>query len=390
MMRRFRFSQLIAPLLLLALMAAAVAARAQDKAAMEQMQKDIEALQKELKSVQGERSNLQKDLEKSEKEINELQKKAEKIKQNLNEQNKELNQLNQERATLEQQQAARKAELAEQMRASYKLGQTSELKVLLNQESPDALARMMKYHSYFMAAQQQKLEAYRATIVRIDELTPAIEQKAASLAQMQQQLEQQRTSLKKAQGQRQSALAQVNANLKDKQKELGQLQRDRERLQNLMNRVTRSVAGVAKSPAYVPLPSAGAKFTSRKGRLPWPTQGNMLHKFGSPRVAGQINWSGAYIAAPQSTPVVAVHYGRVVFADYFGGHGLLIIVDHGEGYMSLYAHNEVLLKNAGDLVKAGETIARVGSSGGQATNGLYFEIRAQGKPVNPSLWLAGG
>ncbi len=363
-------------------------ALAQSKDEMSKLQKDIEALQAELKAVQGERSSLQKQVEKSETQINDLQKKADKIKQEMQQQNQQLQQMNNKRSSLERQQQAQKAQLAEQVRASYKLGQTSEIKVLLNQESPDALGRMMKYHSYFMAAQNQKLDSYRATIAEIDQLTPQIQQKTAELAQLQSQFDGQREQLKKIHGQRQAALAQANANLKDKQQELKQLQRDRDRLQALMNQVTRRVAGAAKSPSYVPLPAAGAKFTSRKGRLPWPTQGTMTHRFGSPRIAGQINWSGAYINAAQGTPVVAVHYGRVVFADYFGSHGLLVIVDHGEGYMSLYAHNQVLLKKAGELVKAGETIARVGSTGGQPDNGLYFEIRYQGKPINPDLWLA--
>lgn len=375
-------------LLIAGLCCYSLGAMAQNKDDMNKLQKDIEALQAELKAVQGERSNLQKQVEKSETQINDLQKKADKIKQEMQQQNQQLQEMNNKRSSLERQQKAQQAQLAEQVRASYKLGQTSEVKVLLNQESPDALGRMMKYHSYFMAAQTQKLDSYRTTIAEIDQLTPQIQQKADELAQLQSQFDGQRDQLKKIHGQRQAALAQANANLKDKQQELKQLQRDRDRLQALMNQVTRRVAGAAKSPAYVPLPAHGAKFTSRKGRLPWPTQGTMTHRFGSPRIAGQINWSGAYISATQGAAVVAVHYGRVVFADYFGSHGLLVIVDHGEGYMSLYAHNQVLLKKAGELVNAGEAIAKVGSSGGQAANGLYFEIRYQGKPINPDQWLA--
>jgi septal ring factor EnvC (AmiA/AmiB activator) len=278
--------------------------------------------------------------------------------------------------------------MADQVRASYKLGKQSELKVLFNQESPDGFARMMKYHSYFMAAHNDKLASYQETITRIDAITPSIEQKTIELSVLQQQLDRQRDQLKKLHGQRQTALAKVNANLKNKEQALRQLVEDRNRLQALMNQVTKRVAGAAQSPAYVPLPSMGERFTARKGRLPWPTQGRLLHRFGSARIAGQINWSGAYIGAPQGNSVIAVHHGRVVFADYFGGHGLLVIVDHGEGYMSLYAHNQVLLKKAGELVKAGEPIARVGNSGGQASDGLYFEIRHQGKPIDPSAWLA--
>jgi murein hydrolase activator len=367
-------------------------ALADEKAEMAKLQKEIEALQKELKNVQGTRSSLQKELEKSEIQINTLQKKANDINKQLKEQDKELEKLKNERSQLEQARKNQQAQIAEQMRAAHKLGEQSEVKVLLNQESPDQLSRIMKYHSYFMAAHTSKMQAYLDTITRIDTLTPEIEKKTLELGSMQAELDAQRIRLKTIHGQRQQALAKVNSQLKNKSQELNQLNNDRRRLQALLERVTKSVAttGAINSPSYVPLPKGGEKFSLRKGRLPWPTQGSMIHRFGSARIAGQMNWNGAYIAAPMGNTVIAVHHGRVVFADYFGGHGLLVIVDHGEGYLSLYAHNKSLLKKAGEPVHAGEAIANVGNSGGQAGTGLYFEIRHNGKPINPSGWLARG
>ena len=368
------------------------AAQADEKTDMAKLQKEIEALQKELKEVQGTRSDLQKDLEKSEKQINELQKKADEINKELNQQNKELNQLKNERSQLEQARKKQQTQIAEQMRAAHKLGEQSEVKVLLNQESPDQVSRIMKYHSYFMEAHTAKMKSYLETITRIDSLTPEIEKKTLELAGMQSELDNQRAALKNIHGEREQALAKVNNDLKNKNKVLKQLSEDRRKLQALLDRVTRQVAttGAINAPGYVPLPKGGEKFSQRKGRMPWPTQGSMIHRFGSARIAGQMNWSGAYISAPMGNNVQAVHHGRVVFADYFGGHGLLVIVDHGEGYMSLYAHNQRLLKKAGEPVQAGEVIATVGNSGGQASAGLYFEIRHQGKPIDPNQWLARG
>ncbi|WP_331344063.1 murein hydrolase activator EnvC family protein [Cellvibrio sp. UBA7661] len=375
---------------LLSLALSGVYAQADEKAEMAKLQKDIEALQKELKQVQGTRSTLQKDLEKSEKQINELQKKANDINKQLKEQNNELNQLKNERSQLEQARQQQQAQIAEQMRAAHKLGEQSEVKVLLNQESPDQVSRIMKYHSYFMEAHSQKMRTYLDTITRIDALTPEIEKKTFELGAMQAELDTQRAQLKTVHQTRQQALAKVNSELKNKNQELKQLSEDRRRLQALLERVTSRVAttGAINSPGYVPLPKGGEKFSLRKGRLPWPTQGSMIHRFGSARIAGQMNWNGAYIAAPMGNSVVAVHHGRVVFADYFGGHGLLVIVDHGEGYLSLYAHNQSLLKKAGEPVSAGEAIAHVGNSGGQSSSGLYFEIRHNGKPIDPGSWLA--
>jgi murein hydrolase activator len=363
-----------------------------EKSDMEKLQKDIAALQKELKSVQGARSGLQKELEKSETQINDLEKKAEDIKKELNKQHQDLDDLKQERTQLEQQRTSQQEKIAAQILAAYKLGQQSDVKLLLNQESPDKVSRLMSYHGYFVLAQQRKVETYRDTINKIDSITPDIEKKTLELASIQSQLDSQRTALGSAHKERQIALNKVNSQIKNKQQELTQLNEDRQKLQVLLSRVTRKIAssGAINSPAYVPLPKGGEKFSVRKGRLLWPTKGKMIHRFGSPRIAGQLNWSGAYIASEPGNKVIAVHHGRVVFADYFGGHGLLIIVDHGEGFLSLYAHNQSLLKKAGDPVTAGESIAIIGNSGGQSSIGVYFEIRRDGKPIDPSTWLAPG
>ena len=392
MSRFFAFTKTFALKGLLCTALICTVVHADEKADMAKLQKEIEALQKELKEVQGTRSDLQKDLEKSEKQINELQKKADEIDKELNQQNKELNQLKNERSQLEQARKNQQAQIAEQIRAAHKLGEQSEVKVLLNQESPDQVSRIMKYHSYFMEAHTAKMKTYLDTITRIDALTPEIEKKTLELVDMQSALDGQRAALKNIHGEREQALAKVNNDLKNKNKALKQLSEDRRKLQALLDRVTRQVAttGAINAPGYVPLPKGGEKFSQRKGRMPWPTQGSMVHRFGSARIAGQMNWSGAYISAPMGNNVQAVHHGRVVFADYFGGHGLLVIVDHGEGYMSLYAHNQRLLKKAGEPVQAGEVIATVGNSGGQASAGLYFEIRHQGKPIDPNQWLARG
>lgn len=365
---------------------------ADEKADMAKLQKEIAALQKELKSVQGARSGLQKDLEKSETQINDLEKKAENIKKELNQQNQELNNLKQERSQLEKQRTSQQEKISSQILAAYKLGQQSDVKLLLNQESPDKVSRLMSYHGYFVLAQQQKVETYRDTIARIDTITPDIEKKTLELASMQTQLDGQRNALSGAHKERQVALNKVNSQIKNKQQELEQLNEDRQKLQVLLSRVTRKIAtsGAINSPDYVPLPKGGEKFSVRKGKLPWPTKGKMIHRFGSPRIAGQLNWNGAYITAASGNKVIAVHHGRVVFADYFGGHGLLVIVDHGEGFLSLYAHNQSLLKKAGDPVIAGESIAIIGNSGGQSNIGVYFEIRRDGKPIDPSAWLAPG
>ena len=348
---------------------------------MKALQENIQQLQKELKSIQGERSDLQKNLQKSETEVGELLKKIEQINRDLKDQNNQLKELQQERETLQGAKRSQQAEVATQVASAYQLGQQSQIKLLLNQESPERVSRMLKYHQYFLAARAEKLAAYMATLEQLDELEPRIAAKTVVLGNSQKALQARHAELKQRQKDRQQALTKINSTLKNKDQEWRQLEEDRERLQALLQQVTHTVGSV-------PLPTGNEKFSSRKGQLPWPTEGKVIHRFGSPRVSGQMQWSGLMIRAAEGKPVIAVHHGRVVFADYFRGHGLLLIVDHGEGYLSLYAHNQSLFKTTGDWVRAGDAIANVGNSGGQAETGLYFEIRQNGKPTNPATWLA--
>ncbi|HTF85049.1 MAG TPA: peptidoglycan DD-metalloendopeptidase family protein [Cellvibrio sp.] len=348
---------------------------------MKALQENIQQLQKELKSIQGERSELQKNLQKSETEVGELLKKIEQINRDLKQQNNQLKELQQERETLQGAKRSQQSEVAAQVASAYQLGQQSQIKLLLNQESPERVSRLLKYHQYFLAARAEKLAAYQATLEQLDELEPRIAAKTLELDKSQKALQARHQELKQRQQDRQQALARINSTLKDKDQELRQMEEDRKRLQALLQQVTHTVGSV-------PLPDGNEKFSSRKGRLPWPTDGKVIHRFGSPRVSGQMQWSGMMIRAAEGKPVIAVHHGRVVFADYFRGHGLLLIVDHGEGFLSLYAHNQSLFKTTGDWVRAGDAIASVGNSGGQAETALYFEIRQNGKPTDPATWLA--
>lgn len=359
-----------------------------EKSDMAKLQKEIGELQSELKKVQGARSNVQQDLQKNEEQMSALQKKVENIQQDINEQNKQINNLQKERDNLQKARAKQQKQAADQVRAAYELGQQPQFKVFLNQESPERISRMMKYHSYFMAAHADKIKTYLDTITQLTALEPEIAQKTEDLRKVKEQLDNQQQEIVAAQTQRKQTLAKINSTISSKDRELQDMLEDRRQLQSLLQKVTRATNSLAAAPSYVPLPNAGEKFSSRKGRLPWPTQGRIGHKFGSSQVEGQLQWNGILINANSGQQVVAVHYGRVVFADYFRGQGLLVIVDHGEGYLTLYAHNQLLHKKAGDPVKAGEVISSVGNSGGQSDNGLYFEIRFQGKAIDPAIWLA--
>ena len=179
---------------------------------------------------------------------------------------------------------------------------------------------------------------------------------------------------------RQETLKQLQATIATKDQQLKANEKDQERLKNLIARVVR-VSGDLENPVKA------QNINTLKGQLPWPTKGPIRHSYNSQRISGKVRWQGMVIGAPSDSPVKSVHHGRVVFSDYLRGHGLLVIVDHGHGILSLYAHNKTLYKNLGEWVNAGEIIAAVGNTGGQAKAGLYFELRYKGNPTNPHRWL---
>ena len=203
-------------------------------------------------------------------------------------------------------------------------------------------------------------------------------------------------------------LARLNGELGEGDRKLKARQQEQARLDELLKTIEATLArqareaeqrrlaasaGPAASKAAGPqvsssVPSPGGTFAQARGKLPWPVDGRLLARFGTPRSDSRLKWDGVLIGAPAGTRVRAIHDGRVVFADWLRGAGLLLIVDHGGGYLSLYGHNQSLLKGAGERVRAGEAIATVGSSGGQDSPALYFAIRQQGQPSDPLRWCS--
>lgn len=354
--------------------------RAKYEARIEQLQRNIQKLQSSLEQAQGTRDQLREQLEASESEIGELLRNIERIEKELEEQKEDLQSLKSERRDLQIARAEQQEAIARQVRAAYQLGRQSQIKLLLNQESPQRVDRLLRYYDYWLEARADKISRYLGTLKQLDQLEPRIQERSRQLAQSQKGLETRHQQLREQQKTRQQTLAKLNERIRSTDQKLGELRQDRARLESILEEMANSLAGLA-------LPGDGQAFSERKGRIPRPARGPVRHAFGSPQLNGQVPRTGLVIAAPAGAPVIAVHHGRVVFSDYLRGHGLLLIVDHGEGYMSLYAHNQALYKETGEWVAPGETIARVGASGGQEQPGLYFEIRHKGRPLDPGPWL---
>jgi septal ring factor EnvC (AmiA/AmiB activator) len=265
--------------------------------------------------------------------------------------------------------------IANHLAAAYRLQGQDIFKMFLNQENPDRFDRMMRYHQYFSMARTETLATYEKTIAELAQNSAAISERESTLAARQRDLDTERSELVTQRRKRERLLASLDSQMKDRSKERERLTQDRGRLEQLLVELTRRTQAL------------DGTFATTKGKLPWPVQGKVEHGFGEARAGGHLKWHGVFIAAKEGTTVTAVHRGRVAFADWLRGFGLLTIVDHGNGFMTLYAHADVIYKQVGDWVEGGETIATAGRSGGQTESGLYFEVRSKGTPVNPRGWL---
>ena len=269
--------------------------------------------------------------------------------------------------------------LAEQVLMSYVAGRQEMLKLLLNQGSPSRLGRMVVYYDYLNRARSQRLDAVEVEIETSTRLATETARVAQELSRLEQTQADELYVLESSKNERRLVLAKLEQDLATSGDEMRQLRGEEQRLGELLARLE-------SSPTGFPLEAVG-DFPSVRGELAWPISGSIVSDFGQARAGGRLRWNGVVMGAPGGTPVRAVHYGRVAYADWLPRLGLLIILDHGAGYMSLYGHNEALLKESGAWVARGDIIAHVGDSGGQTQTALYFEIRQDGEPIDPHPWM---
>ncbi|QFU77564.1 hypothetical protein EY643_18840 [Halioglobus maricola] len=346
---------------------------------MKQLKTDISRINREISSASSRRSKLQSQLKKAETEQASIQKSLDTTRSDIRQQESELATLQQEQKGLRSALSEQQSHIAVELRTAWQMGQQGQIKVLLNQESPDTVARAMGYYRYFFRARNELLEQYRQTLEQLVANEKLIDEAIASLEQQSANLQRQQQRLAAAQETRQQAVAQLNSSIADKGAELKQLEQDQKELQQLIEAIEKAVVNLE-------VPDNYQAFKEAKGKMPWPVSGRASHRFGNSRNQGKMTWQGVKIPGKAGTEVKAIHHGRVVYADWLRGMGLLLIIDHGDGYMSLYAHNQTLLREVGEWVTAGTTISTLGDSGGLERPALYFEIRQNGKPTNPAKW----
>jgi len=276
--------------------------------------------------------------------------------------------------------SAESAQLEAQVRTAYTSGQQERIKLLLNQHDPATIGRLLTYYRYMSEFRGQNIAAVNNHITELTDLRQQAAVEENRIAGLARARAAELAELNNAQTKRQNLLATLKARIAEEGSQIERLAAEEQDLARLIAELTSILSDY-------PITSE-EPFSKFKGRLTWPVAGKLLHDFGQPRASEQLKWNGVVLAAPRGREVRSIYHGRVVFADWLVGMGLLVIVDHGEGYLTLYGYNETTLKSAGDWVAPGDVIATVGDSGGQQQSGLYFEIRKGKTPVNPRRWVS--
>lgn len=348
---------------------------------LEQLQRQIQSLQAELKRRRAEESEQRQALEETERELGELTRRLRETEQRLEEARSRLDTLAAEQAGLEQQLDAQRDAMGQLLRLAYKQNNQPLIKLLLSGQRPEALARQMHYFAILNRDQNRQLQEWLHRSQRLAEVIAEQRRITDQLANDRQSLEQTRETLARQKNRR----AQILANLRDEaratEQELARMEAERNQLNELVERMEAELTDMS-----IEFPE-GVDIAEIKGRLPWPLDGRVRARFGTPIDGSRLHWQGILLNADNGAEVRAVHHGRVVFADWLNGLGLLVILDHGDGMMTLYGRNQSLLRNVGEWVRPGDVIAEVGVSGGFDEPGLYFELRRNGQPENPANWL---
>jgi len=345
---------------------------------------EIDSLNQDLNKNKKSKEALYKQLKQQSRSVSKLNKELLNLKQNIKEQKQQLAQLEKQVSSQQKSHSQQLDALNDQIRTAFIIGKPSVVKVLLNQQDPATLARSSQYFKYYHKARQQQLEKINQTLANLSD-----DQKNLYAAQKKQQRMYDSQSNKKKQlraetKQRKTTLALLEGKINDQGSRLSTLHEQEQSLQSLLASLNKPKAKPTKEQSpYVP-----SSFSKRAGSLSWPLKGKVISRYGSPRNVGKLKWQGILISSTPGTNVVAAAPGKIIFADWLRGFGLLVIIDHGDQYMTLYGSNETLLKQVGDKVTTGELIAQSGDKGVQQHAGLYFEIRHKGSPTNPLKWLS--
>ncbi len=376
--------------LLLCLLANSAHASQQDE--LENLRKRIAGLQQELEKTSESKSEAADALRESERAISNSNRKLAELAQQQRKAGRTLVQLQQQARQLEHDIQGQQTLLGKMLYQQYLGGRQEYLRLLLNNHDPNQVAREMQYYGYIARSRAVWLNTLRNNLAQLNLVTAQARLKGTEITALQEEQRLQKQILEKDKRTHQQVLGKIAHQLKQQRREIGRLQRDENRLAQLVEKLSRMLAqpkikGMFSNNNLPDDRFDGSPFEQLKGKLTLPVKGGVSNKFGNARPDSTVLWKGLFLRTIANQPVKAVAAGRVVFADWLRGFGNLLIIDHGKGYMSLYGNNETLYKQVGDVLRGGDTIAAVGNSGGNEDSGLYFELRHEGKPLDPMKWV---
>lgn len=366
------------------------ASAAEARKELRELRNRIEALQKKLQEAESSRTEAVDALKASERAISDANRRLRELALQSAHLSRELDELRLRTRDGEVALSRQQALLETMLYQQYLEGRSPPLQLLLSGEDPNRIARMLHYLTYIAQARADVIDTLRESLSELRTLARETERKASELdaAAAEEAAQKQRIEEKKAA--RARVLAGISREIDKQQREIGTLKRNESRLTRLVEELGRVIARKPSRLRNESVPDASlgsGPFEALKGRLKLPVRGELANRFGSPRPEGGITWKGLFIAARAGEEVRAIASGRVVFADWLRGFGNLLIIDHGGAYMSLYGNNETLYRRVGETIRAGDPIAAVGNSGGNAHSGLYFELRHEGRPLDPLRWV---
>jgi septal ring factor EnvC (AmiA/AmiB activator) len=347
---------------------------------LKQTEAEIARLKNMLKGFEQEMSGLESELKHSESEIGRLKRESDELERKMLDGETRVRDLREQAAQLQVALTAQQDHIARQARAAYMAGEQDYLKLILNQDDPARMARMMRYYQYLTRARMNEVNSYNETLEQIRQASTQIVEQQARLQRGREELAANASKLQAQQSARTALLASLQGKSRTQSEKLASAKTERAGLEKLIKSIDEAITSILT-------PAGSLSFAKAKGKLPLPLKGPIQARYGSPRGGdARLKWDGLMVGASQGSAVHAIHGGRVVFADWLRGSGLLLILDHGSGYLSLYGHNQSLLKDVGTWVQPGEPISTVGTSGGLDSPALYFAIRYQGRALDPAAW----
>ncbi len=342
---------------------------------IKELDSKIQKLTDGISQMGDERIQLSYLLEESEKKIYNLNKNIIEIDNKISQTKLKISQIRQNQIRISLQQDKLQERVTKIFRHIWLIGGRSQLQILLSNEDPAKLSRELYFYRAVVASEINSIEEFKKGVNKLKANGEALGEAYLLLQSQRKKLDSQKIQLAKLSKSRMAAVSALSNDISDRQDQIESLKNDRARLEALLDQFEESTVIQDE-----------ISFVSAKGVMPWPTKGKLKDFYGAPRNDGKMSWQGVTIHAEKGEEIRAIHHGRVVYSDWFRGLGLLIIIDHGEGYMSLYGHNNSISKNLGDWVTPEMPIATAGNSGGLEKALLYFEIRYKGKPTDPALW----